>query len=196
MEFKPATGTDPAKLFKNRIRIYPAINPGNEFYLLIMSEKQDLLSTSVTDPETNLTRYYTIKQNGSVPVASTTQAETDIRKFQTVWLNTVAPLYPQYIFDSTRSFTYSIEEYDELLSNATGYWNWRQYQSNQSPKEMVKVFPIIVTDDPSYPSHALFKLVFVPYNQRLLGGYRRDNTRGFFDNMDVCPEKCPLNDIQ
>jgi hypothetical protein len=170
----------------NGIRIYPAIeNIGGQrqLYLAFMGEKvtagplrfNTMLTEIVHDA-------YTIRSNKVIrvtnPSAQYTQLKSDIQEFQRFWIqNEQAPGRDAI----NRNMCFSISEYYEML--------------DLLHKDMAK--------DTINNGPGKFKITFYPCltdkKLRLVAkGIKDVNVipgSSFFNNMDVCPTRCPVNEL-
>lgn len=165
--------------YSNKIRIYPAIDPGRQFYLVLMRETKEIGSAS--DPFSDLSVFYTIKNDDFQEGKDAIQTRKDIKNFQTIWRKLGTKFY------ECQSFSYSIGEYNKLLGNTPGYWNVAGAQTDPSSNIVVRISPAIDDHD---PSKKILRLVFRLY-QKIRGGYTEIMSKNYFDNMDPCPTVCP-----
>lgn len=198
------TFTEGAKTFKNKVRIYPAIGVTDKiFYLVFMGEKEEIAAMPPATSITDRNYYYTIKHYSPyglmdvsfdmVPINEIKNVEADIKNFQTIWAGISDPQHTNYHFDPVSSFSYSIADYNELLGNTDPFWDLANFQTDPSPQKYIVAVPVIFNDD---QQHLAFKLVFLPYKKNFWGNYIIDDSRGFFNHMDVCPDKCPSNSVK
>jgi len=136
--------------------------------------------------------WYAIRDGRFVELtaAEKTQARLDIISYQNYWNTEFPPTGPVTTPignpNVNLSFSSSINRYYELLNGA----NLAIYPGrlNATLKYGIVFYPCIENN----------KLIFV------LKGFAEDNTgtripfegKYFYDNMDVCPTKCPVNPIQ
>lgn len=176
--------------YENRIRIYPAIDrTSSVLYLVLLGE----LRKPGSKPSTLRSTYFTIKAqvfSNTSNLDTIASIEADIRNFQSIW-NSMS--VPGYKFAACTSFVYSIASYNQLLSSPSPFWNLYNCRTDATKANMnVMLIPVV---DNSDSNNVNFSLVSVVHKKIGLSYYQQ-NTNEFFDNMDVCPKKCPSNSIQ
>lgn len=175
--------------FKNKIRIYPAIDTNKQLYLVLMGERQDTSSFSKPAPVLDTSIFYSIKDDNFDMVHKgneMTQTKIDIKNFQNIWIG-FNQTNPGLTFDAVKSFSYSIEEYNELLSNIPPFWDVVSDQTNSASNMVVRIYPVIDEDN---LSHVKFRLI-LKLGKKISGGYSEITSKPFFDDMDPCPRVCP-----
>lgn len=182
----------PGTVLKNFIRIYPAIDRAtSELYLVFLGEYRK----PGYKPYTLRSTYFTIKRqifDRTSDVTRINAIDEDIRNFQAVWDRISDLSNPGYKFAHCESFVYSIEAYNELLSTPDPFWDLDNCKTDNTKINMnVMLIPII---DAKNTKHVSFRLVAIPH-KKVGSSYIPLFDREFFDNMHVCPEKCPSNPI-
>lgn len=198
--------TDPATSirYENRIRIYPAITTGNIFYLVMLRDLKDITTTPVpVYTQTSRKAYYSIQQTtaGSkfdeISPTDVTTTISDIKRFQSAW-NYIANIYtpPLAFSKDDRSFSYSIIEYDRLLSPAFPYWDMAREKTYALSNVVVRIFPGVYEESQSHLMR--FCLMLRLYTVNALGQYKEIPNKAIFDNIDPCPNVCPdpITDIK
>ena len=190
-----------SKSYTNFIRIYPAIDTNKSFYLVFMRELAAIpnASSSSSDTTTDRSVYYSIKYNAigtanfpftAIDAAYMKNAEADIKRFQKTLADS-ADANTGLTFRKEKSFAYSIESYDKLLGGYP-YWDMNAEKTDPKSNVVVKIFPGIDKDD---TGDVRFRLMVKLY-RFVAGNYTEITGKPVFDNMDVCPEKCPTNEIK
>lgn len=191
------------KSFNNKVRIYPAIGVTDKvFYLVFMGEKEEITNLPSGYITTYRSSYYKVKHFSTGLIDASFQqvadgekssVEADIKNFQAILAGFNSPQPSGYVYDTVYSFSYSIKDYNELLGNTGAYWNLASAQTDPNSGEYIVVVPIIYD---KVPNHRSFKLALVVYKKNQAGQYEQDASRGRFNHMDVCPDKCPSNPVK
>jgi len=183
----------------NGIRIYPALTESGGkkilYMVLLGEESREGATFGEYDMFTMLTKNYYEVRNGKFTEISTDagkeQAKNDIAAFRTFW-NTKypqdPPVEPIENPNLNRSYCFSIERYYHILS--TAHLNIYKGLTTPSLKYGIIFYPCLKNK----------KMYFVLKGYKLSGSgpqiqLNPFNNKPFFDNMDVCPEKCPAEDI-
>lgn len=184
-------GGTPPVIVDNIFRIYPAIDAAKkEFYLVILKEQEK----PAFPPSTVLAGdYYSIRGDVFGKHPDKTAAETDIKTFQSVWGAMKDPKNPTYKFAECRSFSYSVENYDQLLSKSVPFWGLDDCKKDLTLKNrVIMLVPVIDNHD---PKDVRLRLVAIAH--RKAGNYySQEYGLDFFDNMYPCPTQCPDNEIK
>jgi hypothetical protein len=191
------------KIFQNKIRVYPAIDANNIFYLVFMRETHDITAGTSSLPMSDTSLYYSLRYNkpyGATdcrfnPVAKidTVQMAQDIKKFQSILQDIAAN--SSMTFRKERSFSYSIEQYNNLLNGRYPNWeNMGSQQTNELSNVVIRIYPGIDTRN---KNDVRFRLM-LQLCMFTTNGYKAMTDKWIFDNMDPCPNVCPnpLTDIQ
>lgn len=186
----------PQETYTKMIRIYPAIDAGNNFYLVMLKEKRKK-NPAATDSCTTITEtFYAVRQAafsglGPVLTGSVRTTREDILRFQATFNRITNGPGGRFTYNKEMSFSYSIEKYDLLLGSDAGFWNVKAEQGSKTSQVVVRIFPGIDRDD---PNHVKFRLMFRLYLYDIpTDTYQEIQGKGIFDNIDPCPNVCPFS---
>ena len=181
----------------NGIRIYPAIGKDQAtgkkiLYMVFLGEETvTTLSGRLVVTTMIKNKYFSIRDGNfnEILPKDTLQTNADIISFQNFWHTEYPPGTPSTSPISNpnvnRSFASSIYRYYELLNGT----NLNIYPGlfNSALKYGIIFYPCIENN----------KLIFVNKGFEEVSGVKMTfETKFFYDNMDVCPDKCPSNPIQ
>lgn len=175
--------------YKNKVRVYPAIDQQDVFYLVFIAEKQK--ASGNAQGETSLGIYFKMKDVFEmIPLDEMIEADNDIRKFQSYWADVVRT-NPTYTFYNKKSCSYSIADYNELLGPTSVFWNVTGAKTDPASKLAVRIYPVIDTRD---RQNTVLRLV-LKLTEKTAQGYSEIQDKEYFDNMDPCPTACPTNSL-
>lgn len=169
----------------NGVRIYPALDTtvaSKQLYLVLMGEKSTAGPLTFTTMMANGQNAYTIKNNvwSNVvnPSAAYDQLTNDILAFQKVWQQKEGAATKD---DINRSLCFSISEYYQMLNSIDS--DMIKDTTNQNRTYKVALYPCAKDKKLHLVAKGLKNGVVVA-------------SRPFFNNMDVCPTKCPVTEVQ